>query len=292
MKHKHAFLIMAHNNWYVLEKLLLLLDAPFVDIYIHIDKKVKDFNKDRFSKLCQKTRIFYIKLHNVSWGNETQIKAEMDLFKAAYKNGPYWYYHFLSGTDLILKPIDEIYKFFDQTQENFLQVLPADKFMWRLKNYINIFRQRWMPVVCRKKLNICSEVIQHKLNTNRLKWLSIKYPIWAKGHNWCDLTEDAVRALIESSHDIRKFTRFTHCPDEMYKQIILLNNSGLKDTIAKYDIRRIDWGEGESHPKIFQSTDFDSLISSKHKIFARKFEDIKSRDCVDLIFNYLTNGRK
>lgn len=36
---KHAYLIMAHNNWKILEKLLILLDDKRNDIYLHIDLK-------------------------------------------------------------------------------------------------------------------------------------------------------------------------------------------------------------------------------------------------------------
>ena len=54
---KHAYLIMAHNNFYVLNKLILLLDDERNDIYIHIDKKVKEFDFDVFKKICKKENI-------------------------------------------------------------------------------------------------------------------------------------------------------------------------------------------------------------------------------------------
>ena len=38
---KHAFLIMAHNEYDILNKLLLLLDDERNDIFIHYDKKCK-----------------------------------------------------------------------------------------------------------------------------------------------------------------------------------------------------------------------------------------------------------
>lgn len=38
---KHAYLIIAHSNLKQLQQLLLLLDDPRNDIYIHIDKKSK-----------------------------------------------------------------------------------------------------------------------------------------------------------------------------------------------------------------------------------------------------------
>ena len=39
---KHAFLIIAHNKFNQLQLLLNLLDDERNDIYVHIDKKVKD----------------------------------------------------------------------------------------------------------------------------------------------------------------------------------------------------------------------------------------------------------
>ena len=36
---KHAYLIMAHNEPYILEKLLKLIDYSDNDIFLHIDKK-------------------------------------------------------------------------------------------------------------------------------------------------------------------------------------------------------------------------------------------------------------
>ena len=47
---KHAILIMAHNQFDILEKLLIMLDHERNDIYIHIDRKSGFFVAER--KLC------------------------------------------------------------------------------------------------------------------------------------------------------------------------------------------------------------------------------------------------
>lgn len=36
---RHAYLIMAHNNWSILSKLLSLLDDDRNDLFLHIDAK-------------------------------------------------------------------------------------------------------------------------------------------------------------------------------------------------------------------------------------------------------------
>ena len=58
---KHAYLIMAHNNLYVLEKLLLLLDDYRNDIYIHIDAKLKNVNLTYFKNIINKSNLIYTK---------------------------------------------------------------------------------------------------------------------------------------------------------------------------------------------------------------------------------------
>lgn len=47
----------------------------------------------------------------VYWGNISQIKAEYLLFETALANGPYAYYHLLSGTDLPIQKQEYIHNF-------------------------------------------------------------------------------------------------------------------------------------------------------------------------------------
>ena len=44
---KHAYLIMAYNNWDQLSLLISLIDDPRNDIFIHIDKRSGEFPKDK-----------------------------------------------------------------------------------------------------------------------------------------------------------------------------------------------------------------------------------------------------
>ena len=69
---KHAYLIMAHNEFYILEKLILLLDDLRNDIYIHIDSKVKNFNFKYYKKLVKRSNIYFVERKNVRWGHMSQ----------------------------------------------------------------------------------------------------------------------------------------------------------------------------------------------------------------------------
>lgn len=289
--HHHAFLIMAHNNWYTLERLIQIIDTPWSDIYLHIDSKAKDFCKKKFLNLPQYSSIYFTRRHNVTWGNESQVIAEMELFKTSLKNGPYHYYHFLSGSDLPLMNAADIYDFFENKEWNYLHVeSDVAPFEWRLKNYINVFRSKWLPVFVRKQLNALSEICQYKMKTNRLHWLKSHYPVLGKGHNWCDLTQKAVEALVNAENDIRKFTRFTHCSDEMYKQIILLNQPKEKiGLLSDIDIRYIDWSANGNHPRTLTMRDYDLLTgaAASQCVFARKFDDKVDREIIDKLYNQL-----
>ena len=68
MNNKHAYIIAAHDNLYILKKLIHLLDDPRNDLYVHIDIKCAEAEawmskvKTLFSKLT------FIKRRNVMWG--------------------------------------------------------------------------------------------------------------------------------------------------------------------------------------------------------------------------------
>lgn len=51
---KHAILIMAHNQFEILEKLMIQLDHQRNDLYIHIDRKSHGFEQSRFEHIYVK----------------------------------------------------------------------------------------------------------------------------------------------------------------------------------------------------------------------------------------------
>lgn len=101
----------------ILEKTLLLLDDENNDFYIHVDKKVKNFNFDYYKRLVKYSNIYFLKKRrNIFWGSHRIIWTELDLFKEAYKNH-YEYYHLLSGCDMPIKNKKEIKEFFENHQD-------------------------------------------------------------------------------------------------------------------------------------------------------------------------------
>ena len=104
---RHAYLIIAHNNFTQLQILLDLLDDERNDIYLHIDEKSKDVP----AFTTKRSGLILVPRMNVMWGGHSQIQCELLLMETAGK-GHYDYYHLLSGIDLPLKTQNQIHAFF------------------------------------------------------------------------------------------------------------------------------------------------------------------------------------
>ena len=81
---KHAYMIIAHNEFDLLEILVRLLDDPRNDIYIHIDAKVKDFDFKSFQALTQYSRLrFTPRRISATWGDFSLVNTELLLLQTA-----------------------------------------------------------------------------------------------------------------------------------------------------------------------------------------------------------------
>ncbi len=72
---KHAILIMAHNQFELLDKLMRMLDHECFDIYIHIDKKARGFRQSEFEEIFKKSKVVFIPRMNVYWGMPVWLNA-------------------------------------------------------------------------------------------------------------------------------------------------------------------------------------------------------------------------
>ncbi len=108
---RHAYMIMCHNNFDQLCRLLKLLDDARNDIYIHVDIKSRDVPYDRIKDSLKCARLFFVRRIDIVWGGFSYVRCYCILLKAATKT-KHTYYHMLSGVDLPLKSQDEIHDFF------------------------------------------------------------------------------------------------------------------------------------------------------------------------------------
>lgn len=292
---KHAFLIIAHNNWWQLKKLIQMLDDEDNDIYVHIDLKSKDFNLTEFVKITKKSKLQFYQKYKVYWGGYSQVQVEMFLFEAAYETG-YDYYHLISGADLPLKTNAEIHNFFEENKgKQFIQYdeekLLYDSEISRrarlyhyLQNYRRRFHKKWLNEVF-TFIERVSLVLQIALRVNRVKHLdwTIKY-----GSQWVSITDELVVALLKHKEKIEKVFAYTNCADELFVHTVAFN-CGFKDSVYKDSSghtdngRFIDWTRGRNgNPYTFRLEDYN-LLRVQSALFARKFSETVDKDIISRI---------
>lgn len=287
----HAYMIIAHNQFELLERLIAALDDERNDIYIHIDKKVKNFDFKHFKSIAKSSSVYFTKRINITWGDFSQVKAEMLLLESAVKNEnpnkPYSYYHLISGVDLPIKSNNEIHSFFDESSGkefiHFSQNEAADSSVNRIK-YYHLFRKR--RNLFYKILAQAALCVQKLLGVNRLKDKDISVQ---KGCNWFSITGPLAHYIVDNMGKYEKLFRLSYCADEVFIQTALLN-SPFKDNLYMPNCnnnhlacaRLIDWERG--NPYVFKKEDY-SLIKASPAMLARKFDLNTDSQIIDMVLN-------
>lgn len=293
---KHAYLVMVHNNLYILERLIKMLDHINNDIYIHIDRKVKNFDFNYFLGVPKKSKIFFTERIKVYWGHYSQVQCELILLKEATKQ-EYAYYHLLSGVDLPLKSQDYIHHFFEKNEgkefvhfcndnwdiENDVYRRRIGSFRFFVKNYRN---KSSLKVTTCKLLDYFLVLLQRIFKLNRIKRNELKFEF---GSNWFSITHLFAKYIVSQEQWINRTFSYSLCADEIFLQTILLN-SEFVNSVINNNMRLIDWYRGiNSSPYTFKKEDYDELVNSDF-LFARKFDENVDRKIVDLIYNYVMDG--
>ena len=275
---KHAYLIIAHHEPNILKSLLTLLDDERNDIYLHIDKKAdKLYHQFKYSHTLHAN--LYVLEDRIStyWGDISQVKVEYLLLEKAVANGPYAYYHLLSGVDLPIQSQDTIHTFFNAHPNRQFVTFWLDKqnqkdlkrkvgryylFTHQLKN-----KKEWThhPTAFIRNLTLgVQKVIQYERTFNF---------DFRKGSNWFSITHEFALLAVRSKKRI--LSRFSHtlCPDEIFLQTILWNTSFKKEIYEltspdTNSMRLIDWERGK--PYTWNIGDWNEIESSP-LFFARKF---------------------
>ncbi|MFC3353473.1 beta-1,6-N-acetylglucosaminyltransferase [Sphingobacterium zeae] len=270
---KHAYLILAHTEFEVLQKLVHCLDDKRNDIYIHFDQKVLHLPK----LVTQHARlhILYARV-NVHWGDVSVVAAEYRLFEAAAAQQSYAYYHLLSGVDLPLKSQEEIHAFFAAHQgQEFIGFQKGncdkeiDLKVRRIHLYPNRFRAgKGIAAYWYRAARALSLRLQRLFGVYRNQDV-----IFKKGTQWVSVTDAFVRYLLPQKSAVLAMYQQTFCSDEIFIQTLCWNSHfrlKLHHTNSEYhDCQRmIGWHQGELTE--WTSADFDRLMASG-LLFARKF---------------------
>ena len=296
---KHAYLIMAHNHFVQLGKMLRCLDDEAVDIFLHIDKKAK-CDKEVLTKSVSKSKLYFTKQVSVNWGGYSQIEAEIILLEEATSVGHYKYLHFLTGVDFPLKKQKDILEFYNNRGgENFISIGKietidtawyADRIIYYYPFQEQFTRRNILGKFLRKSLCL----IQKKVGINRLKESNDFFSI---GSAYFDITDRFARYIVSQKDTIRQKFKSTFCADEIFVQWLWLNWPAHDKEIyvapEKADHpyisrqylnvkRAIDWTRGK--PYTYRITDYEMLMTSGC-LFARKLDDTIDAAIIDKLTN-------
>ena len=269
---KHAFLILAHNNFCSLRRLLVQLDHNDNDIFIHFDSKVSrlpELKTDHAGLFVINDRI------NVHWGDISVVMAEFSLFQTALEHGPYCRYHLLSGVDICLKDNQQIHAFFDSYPDReFIgyTLTELNPELLRKAGRWHLFPESFRDAgIIRKSLRHAfirlQELVHHRRNSD----IDLK-----KGSQWVSVTHAMATLFVSSKEWVTKHFSHTFCSDEIVMQTLCWNSS-LKENIFTLEAdgtgcaRAISWFDG----CIGQWTgkQIDELASRPEYQFARKYAD-------------------
>ena len=233
---RHAWLIIAHNEFEVLQHLVSMLDVPESDFYIHFDKKVSGLPEIEVNKGHLK---ILPKRIDVCWGTVSQIETELLLLETALTNGPYAHYHILSGTHLPLKPVSELMEFYDRhAGEEIMHFWDHDEgdADFKLRRYH--YPMRYFKSPGHRIRKVMDNMIWRVL-LKAQKVLRIRHHIecnFRKTDNWLSLSERGCRHLVRSKDMILKKYRWSFCGDEYFVATELLSTA---ETFQLYDCKNL-----------------------------------------------------
>lgn len=262
---KHAYLIIAHGNFSVLQRLVTALDNDHNDIIIHIDKKVKTLP----SLIVDKSNLHFCnKRISVHWGHISQVEAEFILFEESIRSGQYDYAHLISGAHFPLQNQNVIHNFFNNlggrsvvlpqywTHEDILYKLGLRHYFLANANSVGFF-SRICNILWRLSMRLQpkSQKRAHRL-------------FHGKFSQWLSLSRSDVEQVLPYRQEVLREFRYSFCADELFMPYIFH-----KANIKPFEFDKLLFQDfvGAS-PKNIVGDDFSSLMNSGY-MFARKFSD-------------------
>lgn len=289
---KHAYLILAHNEFQILETLIRLIDDERNDIYVHFDAKI-----EHLPKLTARASNLFI-LENrirVFWGDASMIEAEYALMEEAFSKGDYSYFHLISGVDLPLKSQDYIHEFLKKNNgKEFIGYVQDDRstVIRRKMQLYHLFSKEFRAQV--SLLSILKRTIRYLFNELQLRTgcLRNRKTVFKQGPQWVTITNSFVCLLLAKKDEELKRYFHTYCADEFFMQTACWNSGFRKNiylngmTEFESCLRFIHWKGGELLP--LEEHDFDKMMSSD-AFFARKFSS-ENKNLIEQV--YAAVGKK
>lgn len=281
---KSAIMMTVHKNEEQVNCLIDHLSKEF-DVFVHVDKRCS-------LKICEQENVFVYRKYKVYWGSFNQIMATLFLLKKACSIG-YDRYLLISGQDLPIKTNKEIIDFFDNNDKEYIEGskmpvagLSGNGGLDRMTKYW-VNPRSHSKFLINRLYNKCERLFFNILS--RKKPRPIDYEFY-KGANWINFTHKCVKKIFEYLEKDPKYIKrfkWTTCADEIFYHTILNLLEGLE--VENENLRYVNWTDGPEYPRILRTVDYEKIMNSNKKLFARKFDGSIDKGVMEMIYSTIKN---
>lgn len=299
---KLAYIIIAHNQFSQLKRLVERLNQPGTSFVFHISKNCQPgFFEEMIQEYGAQSNMRFAKRQSIYWGDFNIVRAVLNCIDTLVESGfEYDFAISISGQDYPLKSHDAICEtLMDSGQSQFLEyysvnTMEDDDYRRYLSTHLWIKNHHyWYPHTHRDswKIQLYNKFFSLFLPERRT--LPNGYEGY-KGSFWWQLSSDCIQYLYDFTQTkpgkklIRYYT-FTYHSAEFFFQTLLLN-SPYRDKIINDDNHYAVWFKETGHPKTFTENDLDVIMSSG-KLFGRKFDMNVCCKIFDLIDEAVDNPK-
>lgn len=302
---RQAFLIIAHNQWSLVENLLHYLDSEDADIYLHVNSLVEMPDTDKMTKMIHFSRLYIEDRKEIVWGKYGLMEEVYSFLERASSVG-YDYYHIMSGQDVPLKSMTQLKQFLlENIYNNESQKLMTNYINCHIPNgraeyfpvaQYNLFVEQWRnknPLIRKiaKGSALVFNYCQSFLGINRFK--NVAETLY-KGDAFFSFSREFVLYAISKKNWVTEhFSKYSFAPEEYIFQTLIMN-SEFKNTVLKADdnihsnLRHVDFERGT--PYIWRKCDYTELLNTGD-FFARKFDLTVDADIVIDLYNHVLDNK-
>jgi hypothetical protein len=285
---KHAILIIAHNNFPQLIRLINKLDDN-CQVYLHLDRKMalSEQECDILSSLSVVKGIY--SRYKINWGGFNMLKTALFLLKEAANDKENSYFHLLSGQDYPVKPVADFTKFVEENNgKEFLEYHTLPYGGWdngTYRRYEFFFFHDLFNYRTGKGYRWILKTLRFQMKWNIKRQIPHHFETIYGGCCWFTLSRACICYLLEYTRRQPAFYRrlkYTFVPEETYFHSVILN-SQFKEKVVNRSLRYVDWRYRNGNiPANLDESDFEALCMND-AFFARKFKEDISDKLISLI---------
>lgn len=284
-ENKHAFLIGVFQNPDYLRHLIDSLDSSRSNIYVHVNK----YNEDEFvalkNEMSNRPNVHFYSEIKVKYSGESFLESSQFLLKEAYKNEENSFFHFMTGQDILIKPLSELFDFLDKNPDlNYVDCRPytsawGDRRIYK-HHLTELFKggSKVGHFICRAVYG--AEVI---LGINRQKW---DFPSLHVGVICWSLSKDGAKTFVDYFGNEKnwKKLRYTFGVEEVIIPTLAYHSFG--SNLVPKTLFYSDFSRGEdTHPGVLVQSDYNHLVESEY-FFARKIHPKISKELIESLDSY------